>query len=65
MSLDRRSFLKISALWQMSPHTARRWILASWPPGVPNWKDAPNTHAVEQLHHIRALLYSRPFVCFI
>ena len=49
------------ALWQMSPHTAQRWMLASWPPGVPNWKDALNTHAVEQLHHIRALLYSRPY----
>ena len=49
------------ALWQMSPHTAQRWMLNGWPPGVPNWKDALNTAAVEPLHFIRKLLYSRPF----
>ncbi len=49
------------ALWQMSPHTAQRWMLNGWPPGVANWKDALNTPAVEPLHHIRKLLYSRPY----
>jgi hypothetical protein len=49
------------ALWQMSPHTAQKWMLNGWPPGVPNWKDALNTRAVEQLHYIRTLLYSRPY----
>ena len=49
------------ALWQMTPHTAQRWMLNSWPPGVPNWKDALNTAAVKPLHFIRKLLYSRPY----
>jgi hypothetical protein len=50
-----------NALWQMSPHTAQKWMLSGWPPGVASWKDALGTTAVEQLHHIRTLLYSRPY----
>ncbi len=49
------------ALWQMAPHTAQRWMLDDWPPGVANWKDALNTPAAGQLQHIRTLLYSRPY----
>ena len=48
-------------LWQMSPHTAQRWMLEGFPPGVQNWKDALNTAAVKPLHFIRKLLYSRPY----
>ena len=49
------------ALWQMTPHTAQKWMLDDWPPGVPTWKDALDTRAVKQLHYITDLLYSRPF----
>jgi hypothetical protein len=49
------------ALWQMSPHTAQKWMLDGWPPGVSTWKDALDTQAAKQLHYITDLLYSRPF----
>ena len=49
------------ALWQMTPHTRQPWMLKSWPPGVPDWRDALNTPAVSDLHFIRGLLYSRPY----
>jgi hypothetical protein len=49
------------ALWQMAPHTAEKWMLDDWPAGVPTWKNALDTVAVQQLHYIKNLLYSRPF----
>lgn len=49
------------ALWQMTPHTRKRWMLQSWPPGVANWRQALNTPAVADLHYIKPLLYSRPY----
>ena len=49
------------ALWQMTPHTRKRWMLGSWPPGVANWRQALNTPAVSDLHYIKPLLYSRPY----
>ncbi len=49
------------ALWQMTPHTRKRWMLGSWPPGVANWRQALNTPAVADLHYIQPLLYSRPY----
>jgi hypothetical protein len=51
-----------NALWQMSPHTAQPWMLKGWTPGVENWKQALDTPAVRQLHHIAALLYSHPYL---
>lgn len=49
-----------NALWQMTPHTAKAWMLKSWNPGVRIWKDALNTTAEGQLHHIGELLYVFP-----
>jgi hypothetical protein len=51
-----------NALWQMSPHTAAKWMLHSWTPGVSNWTQALDTPAVRQLHHIKVLLYSHPYL---
>jgi hypothetical protein len=50
------------ALWQMTPHTAQPWMLRGWNPGVENWTQALDTPAVRQLHHIKALLYSHPYL---
>ena len=36
-------------------------MLSGWPPGVKQWNDALDTPAVDQLHHIIALLMSRPY----
>lgn len=54
-----------NALWQMTPHTAQPWMLEGWTPGVENWRDALDTPAVSQLHQIKALLYSRPYLARI
>jgi hypothetical protein len=51
-----------NALWQMTPHTGAPWMLHSWTPGVANWTQALDTPAVRQLHHIKALLYSHPYL---
>jgi hypothetical protein len=51
-----------NAIWQMSPHTAQGWMLRGWPPGVKNWTVALDTPAVHQLHYIKLLLYSRPYL---
>jgi hypothetical protein len=51
-----------NALWQMTPHTAQPWMLHGWPPGVKDWTQALDTVAVDQLQHIKALLYSRPYL---
>ncbi len=50
-----------NALWQMSPHTAQKWMLTGWNPGVSKWSEALDTAAVDQLHHIAPLLQSRPY----
>ena len=50
------------ALWQMTPHTGLPWMLKGWTPGVENWTQALDTPAVRQLHHIKALLYSHPYL---
>jgi hypothetical protein len=50
------------ALWQMTPHTAKKWMLNGWPPGVSKWTNALDTRAVAQLHYMRGLLASRPFL---
>jgi hypothetical protein len=50
------------ALWQMTPHTAQPWMLKGWNPGVENWTQALDTPAVRQLQHIKALLYSHPYL---
>ena len=50
------------ALWQMTPHTAQPWMLKGWTPGVENWAQALDTPAVRQLHHIKALLYTHPYL---
>ncbi len=50
-----------NALWQMTPHTAQRWMLQSWKPGVKSWSEALDTPAVRQLRYIRALLLARPY----
>jgi hypothetical protein len=49
-----------NALWQMTPHTAQPWMLKSWAAGVPDWKQALNTKAQQQLHYIKALLDALP-----
>ncbi len=49
-----------NALWQMTPHTAQPWMLKGWTPGVENWRDALDTPAVRQLHHVKTLLDSHP-----
>jgi hypothetical protein len=49
-----------NALWQMTPHTGLPWMLRGWTPGVQGWQQALDTPAARQLHHIKALLYSRP-----
>jgi hypothetical protein len=49
-----------NALWQMTPHTAQKWMLSGWNPGVNRWNDALDTTAADQLHHIIPLLMSRP-----
>lgn len=51
-----------NALWPMTPHTAQPWMLKNWAPGVENWTEALDTPAASQLHHIKALLYSRPYL---
>jgi hypothetical protein len=51
-----------NALWQMTPHTAQPWMLKSWAAGVKDWKEALNTEAVKQLHHIKSLLYAYPYL---
>jgi hypothetical protein len=51
-----------NALWQMTPHTAQQWMLKSWKAGVPDWKQALNTPAQQQLQHIKALLYAYPYL---
>jgi len=51
-----------NALWQMTPHTAQPWMLKSWKAGVKDWKEALNTIAVTQLHHITTLLYAYPYL---
>jgi hypothetical protein len=50
-----------NALWQMSPHTAQKWMLSGWNPGVAKWSDALDTVAVDELKFIKPLLYSRPY----
>jgi hypothetical protein len=50
------------ALWQMTPHTGLPWMLKGWTPGVTNWTQALDTPAVRQLHYIKALLYSHPYL---
>ena len=50
------------ALWQMTPHTGLPWMLRGWPPGVTNWTQALDTPAVRQLHFIKTLLYSHPYL---
>lgn len=50
------------ALWQMTPHTGKPWMLEGWTPGVANWREALDTPAVRQLQHIKALLYSHPYL---
>jgi hypothetical protein len=50
-----------NALWQMSPHTAQKWMLTGWNPGVSKWTQALDTPAVDQLHHLIPLLQSRLF----
>lgn len=51
-----------NALWQMTPHTAQPWMLKGWSPGVEHWTQALDTPAVRQLHHIKALLNSHPYL---
>jgi uncharacterized protein DUF4038/collagenase-like protein with putative collagen-binding domain len=51
-----------NALWQMTPHTAQPWMLKGWAPGVADWTQALDTSAVQQLRHIKSLLYSRPYL---
>jgi hypothetical protein len=50
------------ALWQMTPHTGLTWMLKGWAPGVTNWTQALDTPAVRQLHFIKTLLYSHPYL---
>jgi hypothetical protein len=50
------------AIWQMTPHTAQHWMLKGWNPGVDSWTQALDTPAVRQLQHIKALLYSHPYL---
>jgi hypothetical protein len=50
------------ALWQMTPHTGQPWMLRGWTPGVTNWTQALDTPAVRQLHFIKTLLYSHPYL---
>jgi hypothetical protein len=50
------------ALWQMTPHTGLPWMLRGWTPGVTNWTQALDTPAVRQLHFIKTLLYSHPYL---
>jgi hypothetical protein len=50
------------ALWQMTPHTEQPWMLKGWTPGVTNWTQALDTPAVRQLHYIKTLLYSHPYL---
>ncbi len=49
-----------NALWQMTPHTGKPWMLKGWNPGVTNWMDALDTPAVRQLANIRAFLREHP-----
>jgi hypothetical protein len=51
-----------NALWQMTPHTAKKWMLNSWKAGVPDWKQALNTTAQQQLQYIKTLLYAFPYL---
>jgi hypothetical protein len=46
----------------MTPHTAAKWMLHGWTPGVQDWTQALDTPAVRQLHLIRALLYAHPYL---
>ena len=50
------------ALWQMTPHTGLPWMRRGWTPGVTNWTQALDTPAVRQLHFIKTLLYSHPYL---
>lgn len=50
------------ALWQMTPHTSKPWMLKGWTPGVTNWTQALDTPAVRQLQNIKTLLYSHPYL---
>jgi hypothetical protein len=45
----------------MTPHTAQKWMLSGWNPGVDRWNDALDTPAADQLRHIIPLLMSRPY----
>jgi len=51
-----------NALWQMTPHTAQPWMLKSWAAGVPNWKQALDTKAQQQLKYINNLLSALPYL---
>lgn len=51
-----------NALWQMTPHTAQKWMLNSWKSGVTDWKQALNTTAQQQLQYIKTLLYAFPYL---
>lgn len=51
-----------NALWPMTPHSANGWAAEFWAPGVKKWTDALDTPAARQLHHIKKLLYSRPYL---
>ncbi len=53
------------AIWQMTPHTGQPWMLKGWKPGVTNWMEALGTPAVRQLHFIKILLYSHPYLARI
>ena len=51
-----------NALWQMTPHTAQKWMQSGWNPGVKDWTEALDTVAVGQLAHIKGLMHSRPYL---
>ncbi|TCC91744.1 DUF4038 domain-containing protein [Pedobacter frigiditerrae] len=51
-----------NALWQMTPHTAQKWMLISWKAGVENWQQALNTPAQQQLKYIKTLINAIPLV---
>jgi hypothetical protein len=48
------------ALWQMTPHTGKPWMLKGWNPGVTNWTEALDTPAVRQLANIRIFIRAHP-----
>jgi hypothetical protein len=51
-----------NALWQMTPHTAQKWMLRNWTPGVKTWPEALDTPAVRQLRYIETLLACHPYL---